>query len=178
MKHLPPKPEKIMAVLSQKHAQNFFRKKIKLYFFCNLFLWLLQNLSSNYGADCQKNFFFLFACFADELFGICCQRIYLDQLPLSLLYLARQGTQLATKLPSQNQQFQFYLLKLKKEYFLLGTYLVIKFKFQIKMNYSITFKFFNNFNEKNSKTVTGQELPSFQKVKGTGAPTLSSIFSS
>ena len=48
-----------------------------------------------------------------------------------------------------------YLLKLKKEYFLLGTYLVIEFKFQVKMNYSISFKFFNNVDEKNSKTVTG-----------------------
>ena len=44
---------------------------------------------------------------------------------------------------------------------------MVVFKFQIRMNYSITFNFFNNVDKKNSKTVTGWELLSFQK--GTGA---------
>ena len=44
---------------------------------------------------------------------------------------------------------------------------MVEFKFQIKINYSVTFKFFNNIDEKNSKTVTEKELLSFQK--GTGA---------
>ena len=40
---------------------------------------------------------------------------------------------------------------------LRGTYLnlVVECKFQIKMNYCITFKFFNNVDEKNSNAVTG-----------------------
>ena len=39
---------------------------------------------------------------------------------------------------------------------MLGTYVVVKFKFQIKMNCSITFKFFNNIDEKNSNRVISE----------------------
>ena len=50
---------------------------------------------------------------------------------------------------------------------------MVVFKFQIRMNYSITFKFFNNNDEKKSKTVTGSSYP-FRTVQG--VPYLPLIF--
>ena len=62
IKYLPPTLKKILVVLSEKHTVNVFEKRLSSAFFaispCGCSRSLKQ---TKYGADYQKNFFYLFA---------------------------------------------------------------------------------------------------------------------
>ena len=68
IKYLPPILKKILVVPSEKHTVNVFEKRLSSAFFaispCGCSRSLKQ---TKYGADYQKNFFYLFA---EKLFGI------------------------------------------------------------------------------------------------------------
>ena len=126
-------------------------------------------------ADMPSQLPSFFGCFEDSLLFLInlsqlkntmmSQRLYLEYF---FHYYIKRG-RVPSKLPSQLPVRASYISS-EKRIFFAWTYLVVVFKFQIRMNYSITFKFFNNVDEKNSKTVTGQELLSFQNSIGAPIP--------
>ena len=68
--HLPPKLEKNV-MHSEKYAVKFFEKRLSSAFFAVCPYSCYRILVQSMVQIIKKKFFFLFASFVDELFGIC-----------------------------------------------------------------------------------------------------------